>query len=100
MAVGEDNMKKFISILILIIMIAMIVSGCGNMNFGLGNYNFKKVHILTKNGDGFCVDVESWHDNDTGIEIHTPYYGSMFLSEGTYIMLEHDCPICSRSKGR
>lgn len=41
-----------------------------------------------------CLTVESWHDNTTGIEIKTKECGSMFLSEGTYILLEDTCLFC------
>jgi hypothetical protein len=37
-----------------------------------------------------------WYESSTGIEVLTKEAGSMYLSEGTYILLEGDkgCPFC------
>jgi hypothetical protein len=53
------------------------------------------VHF-TDNVEGHCATISSWHDNTTGIELHTVECGSMFLSEGSYILFESagDCPFC------
>ena len=64
-----------------------------NQNIGLGNYSFTKVHITTSERDR-CVEISSWHNNDVGIEVKTKDYGSLYLSEGTYILIESKCPIC------
>lgn len=75
--------------------IATILCLCGcNENVGFGNYRFTHAHF----SDGFsshCVEVNSWHDDEVGCEIHTPK-GSMFLSEGTYQLFEskETCPYC------
>lgn len=72
-----------------------LLTSCGNLNIGLGNYTFNAVHISTyiKNVD---IPIKSWKDDDTGIEVKTEDYGSIFLSEGTYILISDmgKCPIC------
>ena len=80
------------------IMITML-TGC-NKAYGIGNYSFKKIHI-DMDGVSCCLDIKSWHDTDgAGIEANTKDYGSLFLSEGTYILVEDECPICdSKTKG-
>ena len=67
-------------------------TGC-NQSIGIGNFSFKKVHIDMPNSVE-CLTVESWYENSTGVEIKTKECGSMFLSEGTYILLEDSCPFC------
>lgn len=87
-------MKRIIAI-VLICMMALSLCACGNENWGFGNYNWKHVHFSDA-VEGHCATISSWHDNTTGIEIHTVECGSMFLSEGSYILFESgaDCPFC------
>ena len=87
-------MKKIIAILLATIMI-FTFAACGNENWGFGNYNWKHVHFSDAI-EGHCATISSWHDNSTGIEIHTVECGSVFLSEGSYILFENgaDCPFC------
>ena len=86
-------MKKFIAI-IMIMLMAFSFCAC-NENWGFGNYNWKHVHF-SDTVEGHCATISSWHDNTTGIELHTVECGSMFLSEGSYILFENgsDCPFC------
>ncbi len=87
-------MRKFIAIVMIMVM-ALALCACGNENWGFGNYNWKHVHFSDA-VSGHCATISSWHDNTTGIEIHTVECGSMFLSEGSYILFESgsDCPFC------
>ena len=87
-------MRKVICILLVLVMI-LCFTACGNENWGVGNYNWKHVHFSDM-VEGHCATISSWHDNATGIELHTVECGSMFLSEGSYILFESskDCPYC------
>lgn len=87
-------MRKVICILLVLVMI-LCFTACGNENWGVGNYNWKHVHFSDM-VEGHCATISSWHDNTTGIELHTVECGSMFLSEGSYILFESskDCPYC------
>lgn len=85
-------MKKIFVILMLLILMATLCA-CGNMSVGLGNFEFNKVHIDTYHYSG-CFSVEKWYDNGTGIEIKTKEGGSMYLSEGTYMLIANECPFC------
>ena len=91
-------MKKFIiGILALILMLSLC--GCGNMSLGMGSYEFNKVHVDTYHYSG-CLEVEAWYDNgSTGVEVKTKDYGNLFLAEGTYTMIEDDCPFCAHNNG-
>ena len=92
----REHIKK-INAIILALALLFLVSGCGNMSLGLGNFTFEKVHIDTYHYSG-CFSVEKWYENGSGIEVKTKEAGAMFLSEGTYILLEGDteCPLCEK----
>lgn len=41
--------------------------------------------------------VESWRNDDGGIELKTKNYGTIILGDGTYMLYDcegGDCPIC------
>lgn len=84
---------RVIAIIVLIIIIVVCFCSCGNMSLGLGNYEFKKVHVDTYHYSG-CFEVEKWYDVSTGIEVRTESGESLFLSEGTYMLVEDECPFC------
>ena len=84
---------KRIAILLTFVILALTLCACGNQSVGFGNYTFRKVHIDTPHFSG-CYTIEKWHDNERGIEVKTEEVGSIFLSEGTYILVEDKCPIC------
>ena len=90
-------MKKIIGVIVILALVMALFTGCGNMNMGLGNFSFNKVHIDI-HGYSSCVELVSWIDNSTGIEVKTERYGSIYLSEGTYILVEDRCPICDGGK--
>lgn len=84
-------MKKLIAICLIC---AFMLVGCGNMSMGVGNYNFRKIHIDTHEGVK-CLNVEKWYDSGSGLEVKTTEAGNIFISEGTtYIMIEKVCPFC------
>lgn len=88
-------MKKIICLFLLILLVVGILTGCGNENWGFGNYTFEHVHICD-GAVGYCAKVDSWHDNDRGIELHTVEFGDIYCSEGTYFLFESGskCPFC------
>lgn len=87
-------MKKKLLEILGAIALTLSLTAC-NMNLGLGNFSFKKVHCTVNN---VCYEIDSWCNNDMGIEVKTKDYGSMYFSEGTYILVEDKCPICSTKK--
>ena len=92
-------MKKLVILVTLIVLTLTCTMGCGNMSLGFGNYTFTKVHVDTHHFSG-CFTIEKWYDNDTGIEVLTAEAGSMYLSEGMYILLEgtKPCPFCAANE--
>lgn len=93
--------KRKVLVIVLALCMALwmcVLTGCGNENWGFGNYDWQHIHFSDTVG-GYCATISSWHDNETGIEVHTEEYGSMFLSEGSYILFETDsCPFCHGGK--
>ena len=86
-------MKKIIACMLVIIM-AVALCGCGNMSMGYGNFTYRKIHIDTPHYGG-CILVDKWYETSTGVEVKTEDYGNIFFSEGTYMLIEDDCPLCS-----
>lgn len=81
----------------LLVMLSVLLCSCGNQNvFGLGNFTFRHIHF-TDMVEGKCATVIQWYDNSEGIEVQTQEYGSLFLSEGSYILVEDGsrCPYCN-----
>lgn len=87
-------MKKLLVFILTLVLCLSMFSGC-NKSYGFGNYEYNKVHIDTYHHSG-CLTVEKWYEGSTGIEVKTKEAGSIFLSEGTYILLNGDkgCPFC------
>lgn len=92
-------MKKIISTVLFAVFAVGLLASCGNMSMGPGNFTFHKIHIDTHHYTG-CFTIEKWYDSSTGIEVKTKEAGSLFLAEGTYILLDgiSDCPFCKVDK--
>ena len=92
-------MKKIkILTLVSILIFALLLTGCGNQGMGFGNFTYRKVHVNTYEYSG-CFTIEIWYESATGIEVDTREVGSIYLSEGTYILFEDECPMCNGHGG-
>ena len=88
----KDTLISLLATFLIVIMV-LGFSSCGNQSLGMGNYSFTHIHIGDANG--YCATVKSWHDNEQGIEVDTEEYGTIYCSEGTYILFEDNtCPYC------
>lgn len=85
-------MRRKTIIAALAAVLAITLSGC-NMSFGVGNYNFRKIHIDTHNYSG-CFTIEKWYYDASGIEVKTEEAGFMYFAEGMYVLIEDECPFC------
>lgn len=87
-------MKKIVAIMLCVVALCFVLTGC-NENWGIGNYSFTHVHI-SDGVEGHCATVNSWHDNDLGVELHTKEFGDIYCSEGTYTLYTDGskCPYC------
>ena len=88
-------MRKLLSILLLVSLALLLIS-C-NQSMGFGNLTYNKIHIDTHSFSG-CYTVEKWYESENGIEVKTKELGSIFASEGTYILVEDKCPVCDATK--
>ena len=86
-------MKKIIVMIMITVMLVAMLTGCGNMSIGFGNFNFEKIHVDTYHYNG-CFTIEKWYENGSGIEVKTREAGFMFLAEGMYMLIEDECPFC------
>lgn len=92
----KSSILTFISIVIILVIVMVTASGCGNRAIlDPGNFNFKHVHI-SDDVEGHCFDITKWWDNENGVEVKTTSGDGIFLSEGTYQMFEsaESCPYC------
>lgn len=90
--------KRIVFVIVALLVVTIFgacLSGCGNANWGFGNYTFTHVHI-SDGVEGHCATVNSWHDNERGIELHTQEFGDIYCSEGTYFLFSNadGCPYC------
>ena len=88
-------MKRKTIIAALAAVLAITLSGC-NMSVGLGNYNFRKIHVDTHNYSG-CFTIEKWYNDASGIEVKTEEAGFMYFAEGMYVLIEDECPFCKEN---
>ena len=88
-------MKKLLAIILISLIVSTMFTGC-NRSFGFGHQTYEKIHIDTHHFSG-CLTVDHWCDGTTGIEVYTDEAGSIFVSEGMYVLLDgdKDCPFCA-----
>jgi hypothetical protein len=92
-------MKKFIT-MSLAAALALMLTACGNMALiDPGNFTFRHIHTDTYH-DPMCFTIEKWWDNSEGVEVKTKECGTLYFSEGDYVMVEsaEDCPYCDGGK--
>ena len=90
-------MKKFSAILFTLALMCSLLAGCGNMALmDPGTFSFEHIHSDTYH-DPMCFNVEKWWDNENGIEVKTKECGTLYFSEGDYVLIEReaDCPYCN-----
>ena len=90
-------MKKIFVLAIVIVLMLICFTGCGNKAIlDPGSFSFKHIHI-TDHTEGHCYDIDKWWDNESGVEVKTTNGNGMFLSEGTYQLFESKtvCPYCN-----
>ena len=49
---------------------------------------------MSVGGKESCKEILNWHDNEIGCEVTLKDRNSLYLSEGTYILIKDKCPIC------
>lgn len=90
-------MKKLFVLLCVLVLIVLSCAGCGNKAIlDPGNFSFKHVHI-SDHVEGYCLEIDKWWDDESGIEVRMTNGEGVFLSEGTYQLFESSasCPYCN-----
>ena len=89
-------MKKLFSFLLILTVLVMMLCSCNKKLFG--TYNFTHVHICDSAGHTADYAIQSWTEQSEtpGVEVKINGYGSMWLSEGTYILYTDKCPLCEK----
>ena len=56
----ENTTKKLLTILLVVLLLCTMIAlaGCGSMSIGIGNYEYRKVHVDTYHHSG-CLTVEN-----------------------------------------
>lgn len=87
-------MKKVIAVMLILVM-TLALTACGNQNLLWGNFTYEHVHISDAIG-GHCFNLEQWNEDAAGIELKIEGGSTVFLSEGTYMMFSDSdvCPYC------
>lgn len=85
-------MKKILLVALVIMMCLMLVA-C-NEGLGPGKFKFSHVHICDFNGNCSHATITKWYESSIGIELNTKEFGTIWLSEGTYILYDKICPVC------
>ena len=87
-------MKRIFCMLLVAVMLCMTLCAC-NTGVGFGNYTFRHVAFAVGN-EVRCANVDIWYDNELGCEVKTGEYGFIYLTEGSYILIESGdrCPYC------
>lgn len=88
-------MKKILTVF-MILAALVFCTACGNRGHSAGNYTFNGVHCADFSGNTKDLTVLKWYENSPGIEVKTAEVGTVFFSEGTYILYEETCPICGK----
>ena len=87
-------MKKLGALLLSVA--CLTLSGCNEQVVGWGNLSFHYAHIQMMGQAGSVhLKIESWRNDDGGIELKTENYGTIIVGDGTYMLYDvEECPIC------
>lgn len=80
-------MKKILATLMIVLLMAITLSGCGNKQIFDTTYTFNKAIISLPNGDIVEGEVEMWTDYDDGDQIQVKIDGVTYLVHSSDIVL-------------
>lgn len=81
-------MKKKLAIIVAILM--MLVTGCGNKQMFDTTYTFNKVIINLPDGQVISGEVQSWTDYEDGDQIQVKVNGTTYLVHSSNIVLMNE----------
>lgn len=82
----EGNMKKAIVCLIVLVVLAVLLSGC-NLQFVDTNWSFDRAIISLPNGEVVEGKVDSWRDFEDGDQLQVKIDGVTYLTHSMNVVL-------------
>jgi hypothetical protein len=84
---GEKIMKKILAMLMITLLLAATLSGCGNKQFFDATYTFNKAIISLPNGKVIEGQIDSWTDYEDGDQIQVKIDGVTYLVHSSDVVL-------------
>lgn len=80
-------MKKFLATLMIVLLMTITLSGCGNKQIFDTTYTFNKAIISLPNGEVIEGEIDSWTDYEDGDQIQVKIDGVTYLVHSSDIVL-------------
>ena len=81
-----NKFNVYILVIMIILLAAMLV-GCGNKQLLDTTYTFNKAYISLPNGSVISGKVESWKDYDDGDQLQVRINGKTYLTSAVNVVL-------------
>lgn len=80
-------MKKIIAVFLSVLMVAVMLTGCGNKDLWDTNYTYDKAIISMPNGTILEGKIDNWTDYEDGDQIQVTIDGVVYLVHSSNIVL-------------
>lgn len=80
-------MKKIIAVVLSVLMVAFMLTGCGNKDLWDTNYTFNKAIFSMPDGTLIESKIDSWNDYEDGDQIQVTIDGVVYLIHSSNIVL-------------
>lgn len=80
-------MKRFILIILVIFVISIFCTSCGNMNIIDTTWSFEEAYIKMPNGDVIHGKVTSWDDYENSDMVQVTIDGKTYLTHSCNVVL-------------
>ena len=80
-------MKKWLCVLLAVLMVAVLLCACGNQQIFDTTYSFEYVYITLPNGKSVEGKVTSWRDYEDSDVVQVTVNGKTYLTHYTNVVL-------------
>jgi len=80
-------MKKWLCVLLAVLMVAVLLCACGNQQIFDTTYSFEYVYIALPNGKSVEGKVTSWRDYEDSDVVQVTVNGKTYLTHYTNVVL-------------
>lgn len=80
-------MKKIIAIIFVIVVLVIMMTGCGNRQIYDTTYNFNRAIIVLDDGTKIEGQVQSWRDYDDSDQLQVKIDGKTYLTAAENVLL-------------